>query len=146
VTGAHLSADFGYTYREIEADGLKIGVKIDILTEADTARAVSESMALAISGFAAYFEQSKPDALLVLGDRYETLAVCCAAMNARVPIMHLHGGETTQGAIDEAVRHAVTKMSLLLSRATRCTAGASFSSERTRAASLTSAPSAWKTR
>ena len=63
--------------------------------------------------FAEYFEESKPDALLVLGDRYETLAVCCAAMNARIPIIHLYGGETTEGAIDEAIRHSITKMSYL---------------------------------
>lgn len=113
VTGAHLSADFGYTYKEIEEDGIPIAVKIDILTNSDTNCGVSECMALAISKFAHYFETVEIDALIVLGDRYETLAVCCAAMNARIPIIHLHGGETTQGAIDEAIRHSITKMSYL---------------------------------
>lgn len=87
--------------------------KIEILLSSSTAVAVSKSMGLALASFAEYFEESKPDALLVLGDRYETLAVCCAAMNARLPIFHMYGGETTEGAIDEAVRHAVTKMSYL---------------------------------
>ena len=71
--------------------------------------AVSKSMGLAVIGFAEYFDESKPDAVLLLGDRYEILAVACAAMNCRVPIFHLHGGETTEGAIDEAIRHAITK-------------------------------------
>ena len=113
VTGAHLSKDFGCTYKEIESDGIIIDEKIDILTGTDTPTAISKSMGIAISLFAEYFEKSKPDALIVLGDRYETLAVCCAAMNARIPIIHLHGGETTQGAIDEAIRHSITKMSYL---------------------------------
>ena len=85
--------------------------KIEILFNSDTAVSVSKSMGQAMIGFAEYFEESKPDALLVLGDRYETLAVCCAAMIAQIPIFHLYGGETTEGAIDEAIRHAITKMS-----------------------------------
>jgi GDP/UDP-N,N'-diacetylbacillosamine 2-epimerase (hydrolysing) len=113
VTGAHLSPEYGFTYREIEKDGIHITKKIEILLSSSTAVAVSKSMGLALASFAEYFEESKPDALLVLGDRYETLAVCCAAMNARLPIFHMYGGETTEGAIDEAVRHAVTKMSYL---------------------------------
>lgn len=111
VTGAHLSSEFGLTYKEIEADGIEIDKKIEILTDSDTTTAISKSMGLAMIRFAEYFEESKPDILLVLGDRYETLAVCCAAMNERIPIVHLYGGETTEGAIDEAVRHAITKMS-----------------------------------
>lgn len=113
ATGMHLSPEYGYTYREIENDGIHINKKIEILMSSDSAVGVSKSMALAIMSFAEYFEESKPDALLVLGDRYETLAVCCAAMNARIPIIHLYGGETTEGAIDEAVRHSITKMSYL---------------------------------
>lgn len=113
VTGMHLSPAFGMTYKEIEADGVYIDQKIEILLDSDTASAMSKSMALALMGFADYFDRNRPDALLVLGDRYETLAVCCAAMNARVPIVHLYGGETTEGAIDEAVRHSITKMSYL---------------------------------
>ncbi len=113
VTGAHLSPEFGMTVHEIEDDGVAIDKKIEILMSSDTSVAVSKSMGLAMISFGEYFEESKPDALMVLGDRYETLAVCVAAMNARVPIIHLHGGETTEGAVDEAVRHAITKMSYL---------------------------------
>lgn len=113
VTGMHLSPEFGLTYQEIEADGIEINKKIEILLSSDTPIAVSKSMGLAMISFAEYFDDSRPDALLVLGDRYETLAVCCAAMNARIPIIHLHGGETTEGLIDEAVRHSITKMSYL---------------------------------
>lgn len=113
VTGMHLSPDFGFTYREIENDNLKIDKKIDILLSSDTPASVSKSMGLAMIGFADYFEELCPDMLLVLGDRYETLAVCCAAMNARIPIAHMYGGETTQGAVDESIRHAITKMSYL---------------------------------
>lgn len=113
VTGAHLSPEFGLTYKEIENDGIEIDRKIEILLSSDTPAAISKSMGMAMIGFADYFAESKPDALMVLGDRYETLAVCCAAMNARIPIIHLYGGETTEGAVDEAIRHAITKLSYL---------------------------------
>lgn len=113
VTGAHLSPEFGLTYKEIEKDGITIDKKVEILLSADTPSAISKSMGLAMLGFADYFAENRPDALLVLGDRYETLAVCCAAMNERIPIIHLYGGETTEGAVDEAVRHAITKLSYL---------------------------------
>lgn len=113
VTGAHLSPEHGLTYHEIENDGICIAKKIEILMNSDTSASISKSMGLAMIGFAEYFEESRPDVLLVLGDRYEALAVCCAAMNARIPIFHLHGGEITEGAIDEAVRHSITKMSYL---------------------------------
>lgn len=113
VTGMHLSPEFGLTYKEILKDGINIHRKIEILLSSDTAISVSKAMGLALISFAEYFDESKPDALLVLGDRYETLAVCCAAMNAQIPIIHLYGGETTEGAIDEAIRHAITKMSYL---------------------------------
>ena len=112
VTGAHLSMEQGFMYREIEKDGIQISKKIEILLESGSPAAISKSMGLAMIGFAEYFTDNKPDALIVLGDRYETLAVCCAAMNARIPIIHLYGGDTTEGAID-AVRHAITKMSYL---------------------------------
>lgn len=113
VTGAHLSPEFGLTYKEIEKDGIEIDKKIEILLSADTPAAISKSMGLALIGFADYFEEHRPDALLVLGDRYETLAVCIAAMNARIPIIHLYGGETTEGAVDEVIRHCITKLSYL---------------------------------
>lgn len=113
VTGAHLADNFGLTYKEIEADGIYIDKKIDMLLSADSSSAVSKSMGLAMIGFADYFEQLNPDLLIVLGDRYETIAVSLVAMNQKIPIAHLYGGETTEGAIDEAIRHAVTKLSYL---------------------------------
>lgn len=113
VTGMHLSPEFGMTVKEIESDNIPIDKKIEILLSSDTAIALSKSMGLALISFSEYFEECRPDAMIVLGDRYETLAVCCAAMNARIPIFHLHGGETTEGAIDEAIRHSLTKMSYL---------------------------------
>lgn len=113
VTGMHLSPEFGMTVREIIDDGLPIDKKAEILLSSDTPSAVSKSMGLAVISFAEYFDTCRPDALLVLGDRYEALAVCIAAMNARVPVFHLQGGEATEGLVDEAVRHSITKMSYL---------------------------------
>ena len=113
VTGMHLSPEFGYTYKEIEQDGIRINKKIDILLSGDSPACISKSMGLAIMGFGEYFAESTPDMLVVLGDRYETLAVCIAAMNQRIPIAHLYGGETTEGAVDESIRHSITKMSYL---------------------------------
>lgn len=113
VTGAHLSPEFGLTYQEIENDGFIIDEKIEILLSGDTPSAISKSMGLAMIGFADYFERLKPELLVVLGDRYETLAVATVAMNQRIPIVHLHGGEATEGLIDEAIRHSITKMSYL---------------------------------
>ncbi|MCT2534643.1 UDP-N-acetylglucosamine 2-epimerase [Aquibacillus koreensis] len=113
VTGAHLSPEFGLTYREIEKDGFVIDEKIEMLLSADTPAAISKSMGLAMISFADYFNRLKPDMLIVLGDRYETLAVCMSAMNERIPITHLYGGETTEGAVDESIRHAITKLSYL---------------------------------
>lgn len=113
VTGAHLSPEFGLTYKEIEEDGIGIDTKIEMLLSSDSPAAISKSMGLAMIGFADYFERVAPEMLVVLGDRYETLAVCCVAMNQNIPIAHLYGGETTEGAVDEAFRHAITKMSYL---------------------------------
>lgn len=113
VTGAHLSPEFGLTYREIENDGIAIDEKIEMLLSSDTPAAISKSMGLAMISFADYFEHLKPDMLVVLGDRYETLAICTAAMNQKIPITHLYGGETTEGAVDESIRHAITKLSYL---------------------------------
>ena len=113
VTGAHLSPEFGMTINEIKEDGVRVDKEIDILLSSDTPAAISKTMGLAMIGFADYFAESKPDALMVLGDRYETLAVCAAAMNAQIPIVHLYGGEATEGLIDEAVRNTITKLSYL---------------------------------
>jgi GDP/UDP-N,N'-diacetylbacillosamine 2-epimerase (hydrolysing) len=113
ATGAHLSPEFGLTVNEIEEDGIKIDEKIEILLSADTPAAISKTMGLAMINFADYLSKLSPDMLVVLGDRYETLAVCIVAMNQRIPIAHLYGGETTEGAVDESIRHAITKMSYL---------------------------------
>jgi len=113
ATGAHLSPEFGLTYQEIEKDGFIIDEKIEILLSSDTPSSISKSMGLAMISFADYFDKLNPDLLIVLGDRYETLAVAAAAMNQRIPIAHLYGGETTEGAIDESIRHAITKLSYL---------------------------------
>lgn len=113
VTGMHLSPEFGLTYKEIEQDGIEIDKKIDILLSGDSPACISKSMALALIGFSEYFADEDFSMLIVLGDRFETLAVCIAAMNQRIPIVHLYGGETTEGAIDEEIRHAITKMSYL---------------------------------
>jgi GDP/UDP-N,N'-diacetylbacillosamine 2-epimerase (hydrolysing) len=113
ATGAHLSPEFGLTYQEIEKDGFVIDKKIEILLSSDTPSSISKSMGLAMISFADYFEKLNPDLLIVLGDRYETLAVATTAMNQRIPIAHLYGGETTEGAIDESIRHAITKLSYL---------------------------------
>ncbi|WP_067843864.1 UDP-N-acetylglucosamine 2-epimerase [Amphibacillus sediminis] len=111
VTGAHLSPEFGLTYKEIENDGFDIDKKVEMLLSADSPASISKSMGLALIGFADYFTEQKPDLLIVLGDRYETLAVALAAMNQKIPIAHLYGGETTEGAIDESIRHVLTKLS-----------------------------------
>ncbi len=113
ATGAHLSPEFGLTYQEIEKDGFKIDEKIEILLSSDTPSSVSKSMGLAMISFADYFDKLNPDLLIVLGDRYETLAVATTALNQRIPIAHLYGGETTEGAVDESIRHAITKLSYL---------------------------------
>ena len=113
VTGMHLSSEFGLTVKEIESDEIDIDKKIEILLSSDTPVALSKAMGLAMISFSEYFEECKPDGLVVLGDRFETLAVSAAAVNARIPIFHLHGGEATEGLIDEAVRHSITKMSYL---------------------------------
>lgn len=113
ATGAHLSPEFGLTYKEIEKDGFLIDEKIEILLSSDTPSSISKSMGLAMISFADYFDKLNPDLLIVLGDRYETLAVGIVAMNKKIPIAHLYGGETTEGAIDESIRHAITKLSYL---------------------------------
>ena len=113
VTGTHLSEKYGMTYHEIESDGIPIHKKIDILSNSDGVLSVSETMANALSKFTKYFMLEKPDFLLVDGDRYETMAVCVAAFNANVPIIHCGGGATTEGAADEFYRHSITKMAYL---------------------------------
>ncbi|MEE2746390.1 MAG: UDP-N-acetylglucosamine 2-epimerase [Pseudomonadota bacterium] len=113
VTGTHLSPEFGMTVDAIEADNFVIDRKVEMLLSSDTAVGVTKSMGLGIIGFADALAELKPDLLLVLGDRYEILAAAVSATIARIPIAHLHGGETTEGAFDEAIRHSITKMSQL---------------------------------
>ncbi len=113
ATAAHLSPEFGLTYQEIEDDGIKIDRKIETLLSSDSPSAISKCMGLTMIGFADYFAETKPDAFMVLGDRYEALAATCAAFNARIPIIHLYGGDTTEGATDEAYRHSISKMAYL---------------------------------
>jgi len=113
ATGMHLSPEFGLTYREIEEAGFKIDAKVEILLSSDTNTAVTKSMGLGLIGFADAYERLTPDMLVVLGDRFEIFAATSAAMIAGIPVAHLHGGETTEGAFDEAIRHSITKMSHL---------------------------------
>lgn len=113
VTAAHLSPEFGETWREIAADGFEIDERIEILLSSDSAVGVSKAMGLGMIGFADAFARLKPDIVVVLGDRFEILAAAAAALIARIPVAHIHGGETTEGAFDEAIRHAVTKMAHL---------------------------------
>ncbi len=113
VTGAHLSDKYGSTYRDIEKDGFKIDVKIPILHDKDGPDEINRAMGKALVGFSSYYGKAKPDMIVLLGDRYELLSAAAAAMNYQIPIAHLHGGETTEGAIDECIRHAITKMSYL---------------------------------
>jgi len=111
ATGMHLSPEFGLTYQEIEKDGFQIDRKVEMLTSSDTPVGVAKSMGLGMIGFADALNELAPDLLVVLGDRFEILSAVAAALVARIPVMHLHGGELTEGAIDESIRHAITKMS-----------------------------------
>ena len=113
VTGMHLSPEFGLTYKEIENDGYSIDANVEMLLSSDTAGGVTKSMGLGLIGFAAEFERIKPDLVVLLGDRFEIMVAAIAATIARIPIAHLHGGEATEGLIDEPIRHSVTKMSHL---------------------------------
>lgn len=111
VTGMHLSSEFGSTFREIEQDGFVIDEKVEMLLSSDSCTAVTQSVGLGVINFAKVYERLTPDVLVVLGDRFEILAAVQAAMFARIPIAHIHGGETSEGAFDEGIRHAITKMS-----------------------------------
>ena len=113
ATGMHLSPEFGLTYREIEQDGFQIDRKVEMLTSSDTPVGIAKSMGLGLIGFADALNELRPDLIVVLGDRFEIFAAVAAALVARIPVAHLHGGETTEGAFDEALRHSITKMSHL---------------------------------
>jgi len=113
VTGTHLSPEFGLTYQEIEKDGLIIDRKVEMLLSSDTPVGITKSMGVAVISFADIFEQLKPNLLVLLGDRYEILAAAQAALIAKIPIGHIAGGDITEGAFDESIRHSITKMSHL---------------------------------
>ncbi|MFJ8257657.1 UDP-N-acetylglucosamine 2-epimerase [Peribacillus asahii] len=110
VTGMHLSPEFGLTYKQIEADGFVIDEKVEMLLSSDTAVGVAKSMGLATIGCADAFDRLQPDLLVILGDRFEMLAVSQVALIMGIPIAHLHGGELTLGAYDDSIRHSITKM------------------------------------
>ena len=113
VSGMHLSPEFGMTYQEIEEDGFEINAKVEMLLSSDSPAGISKSIGLGVIGFADEFQRADLDMLILLGDRYEALSAAISAMVMRIPIAHLHGGELTEGAIDEGIRHSITKMSYL---------------------------------
>jgi UDP-hydrolysing UDP-N-acetyl-D-glucosamine 2-epimerase len=113
VTGAHLSPEFGLTVDEIEDDGFVVAERVEMLLSSDSPVGITTSLGVATTGFGGALDRVRPDVVLVLGDRYELLAVAQAALIARIPVVHLSGGDITEGAIDDAIRHAITKMSHL---------------------------------
>lgn len=113
VSGMHLSPEFGMTYKEIEEDGFQINAKVEMLLSSDSPAGISKSIGLGVIGFTDEFQRADLDMLILLGDRYEALSAAICALVMRIPIAHLHGGELTEGAIDEGIRHSITKMSYL---------------------------------
>lgn len=113
VTGMHLDPNFGLTYRQIELDGFVIDAKVDCKLTNDTAEAITKSIGTGMIGFADVYKRLNPDLIVLLGDRSEIFAAATAGMIKAIPIAHIHGGETTEGAYDESIRHAITKMSYL---------------------------------
>ncbi|MBX3740912.1 MAG: UDP-N-acetylglucosamine 2-epimerase (hydrolyzing) [Akkermansiaceae bacterium] len=113
VTGMHLAPEFGSTVRVIEEDGFPIQDRVEMLLAGDSPAAIAKSTGLGLIGFAEAFSQSPPDIVVVLGDRFEILAVAQACLFLRIPLAHIAGGDTTEGAVDEGIRHAITKMAHL---------------------------------
>lgn len=113
VTGMHLSPEFGLTWREIEADGFRIDARVEMLLSSDSPVGVTKSLGLGVIGMADALDRLQPELLVLLGDRFEILAAAQAALVARIPVAHIAGGDTTEGAIDEAIRHSITKMAHL---------------------------------
>lgn len=113
VTGAHLSPEFGLTYIGIEQDGFFIDKKVEMLLSSDTASSIVKSMGLGMIGFSDALEELNPDLVVILGDRYEMLSLASSALIFTIPVVHIHGGEVTEGAYDDAIRHSITKMSNL---------------------------------
>lgn len=119
ASGMHLSPEFGLTFNEIIKDGFKIDEKVEMLLSSDTPCGLSKSVGLGLMSIAEAYQRLKPDLVVILGDRFESFSAAAAALICRVPIAHLHGGEATFGVIDEAIRHSITKMSLLHFTATK---------------------------
>lgn len=113
VSGMHLSPEFGLTVKAIEDDGFEIGERVEMLLSSDTPEGIAKSMGLGTVGFAQIYARFRPDILVVLGDRFEMYAAAIAALPFKIPVAHIHGGELTQGAIDDALRHSMTKLSHL---------------------------------
>lgn len=113
VTGSHLSPEFGLTVREIEEDGFDTSQRIEMLLSSDTPEGATKSVGLGMISFADFYSRTRPDLLLVLGDRFEMHAAVTAAVPFKIPVAHIHGGELTEGAIDDVLRHSITKMSHL---------------------------------
>ncbi len=113
ISGSHLSPQFGYTVNQIEADGFEVSERVEMLLSSDSAVGTAKSMGLAVIGYADSLIKLNPDVIIILGDRYEALAAAQTAMILRIPIVHLHGGEITEGAYDDSIRHAITKLSYL---------------------------------
>ena len=111
VTGSHLSPEFGLTYQEIEADGYLIDEKVEVVMSSDSPVGICKSMGLGLISFSEVFARLRPELVIVLGDRYEIFSAVSAAHISRIPVAHLHGGEVTEGAFDDALRHSITKMS-----------------------------------
>lgn len=111
VTGMHLSPEFGLTYKEILSDGFSIDKKVEILLSSDTSVGVSKAIGLGLLSFSEVLPSLRPDILVLLGDRFELLSIAVAALISKIPIAHIHGGEKTEGAFDDAIRHSITKMS-----------------------------------
>lgn len=111
VTGTHLCSEFGLTVKEIKKDKFPISGKVNMQLVSDTETAIATSMGTGMIGFAKTYAKLKPDIIVVLGDRFEILSAVAAAVPFKIPVAHIHGGESTQGAIDELIRHAITKMS-----------------------------------
>ncbi len=113
ASGMHLSPEFGLTVKGIEADGFEIAERVEMLLSADTPEAIAKSIGLGVIGFAQTFAKNRPDVLVVLGDRFEMYTAALAALPFRIPVAHIHGGELTEGAMDDALRHSMTKLSHL---------------------------------
>lgn len=120
VGGTHLSHEFGHTIDHIIKDGFEITAKLDFISSADSHVAIAQSLALAITTTAQAIEDHQPDIIIILGDRYEALGVAQAALISQIPIAHIHGGEVTEGAFDDAIRHSLTKLSHLHFTSTEC--------------------------